>query len=298
MAWKRLIRFKTLEGEVHFGDPIIDAAEELTEKLWSRTLEADILQGADIPNLRPTGSKARVAELIGPLTPAEVPIVKCIGLNYMKHIREAGRTPPPYPSIFVKASPCIAGWNDDIPIHPIAQQDQLDYEGELCIFIGQTGKNISREEALDYVVGYTVGNDISARTWQRDPAFAGNVPQWCFSKGFDKFCPIGPMLVSPAVIGAADHLRLQTFVNGEVRQDANTDDLVFGVKDIVSFCSQGTTLEKGTIIMTGTPAGVALGMSPPKWLRDGDVVEVKIQHLGSIKNRMVFEHGSMVWKRE
>lgn len=105
------------------------------------------------------------------------------------------------------------------------------------------------------------------------------------------------MIVSPKVVGHADDLQLQTFVNGELRQDTNTSDLLFGVADIVSFSSQGQTLEKGTIIMTGTPSGVAMGMSPPKWLKDGDVVEVKIQHLGTIRNRMVFEHGSMVWQK-
>lgn len=106
------------------------------------------------------------------------------------------------------------------------------------------------------------------------------------------------MIVSPAVVGAADNLRLQTFVNGEVRQETNTEDLLFGVKDVVSFASQGTTLERGTVIMTGTPAGVAMGMKPPQWLRDGDVVEVRIEQIGAVKNRMVFEHGSMVWQKE
>lgn len=156
--------------------------------------------------------------------------------------------------------------------------------------IGKTGKNIPRENALDYVSGYATSNDVSARTWQRDPAYAGVVPQWCFSKGFDKYAPLGPMLVSPTVVGAADNLQLQTFVNGEERQNSNTNDLLFGVRDIISFLSQGTTLEKGTVIMTGTPAGVAMRMKPsPRYLNDGDVVEVRIQGLGSCKNRMVFE---------
>jgi 2-keto-4-pentenoate hydratase/2-oxohepta-3-ene-1,7-dioic acid hydratase in catechol pathway len=139
------------------------------------------------------------------------------------------------------------------------------------------------------VAGYCVSNDVSARGWQRDPAKAGNVPQWCFSKGFDKFAPLGPMLVSPKIVGAANDLLLQTFVNGEERQNTSTGDLLFGVKAIVSFCSQGTTLEAGTIILTGTPSGVAMGMKEPKYLNHGDVVEVKISQLGSIKNKMSFE---------
>lgn len=184
----------------------------------------------------------------------------------------------------------MASSYEDIPIPRLAQDDQCDYEGELAVVIGQKGKNIPKEEVLDYVAGYVSSNDVSARKWQRDPAFAGGVPQWCFSKGFDKYAPLGPMLVSPKVVAAADNLSLQTFVNGEMRQSSNTNDLLFGVQEIVSFISQGTTLEEGTVIMTGTPAGVAMGMKPkPQYLKDGDVVEVRIAELGSTKNRMVFE---------
>lgn len=172
----------------------------------------------------------------------------------------------------------------------MAQKDQCDYEGELSIVIGKNGKNIKKEDALDYVAGFVASNDVSSRTWQRDPAYAGGVPQWCFSKGFDKYAPLGPMMASPKLVGDAGNLRIQTHVNGESRQDSNTSDLLFPVKEIISFISQGTTLEKGTVIMTGTPSGVAFGMKPhPVWLKDGDVVEVSIEHLGSTRNRMVFE---------
>ena len=155
--------------------------------------------------------------------------------------------------------------------------------------IGKTGKNISKEEALEYVAGYTPSNDVSARTWQRDPGYAGVVPQWCFAKGFDKFAPIGPMLVSPSIVEAADTLRLQTIINGEVRQDSNTSDLLFNVPSLISFLSQGATLEQGTVIMTGTPAGVAMGMKEPKWLKNGDIMEVRIENLGSCINKIVYE---------
>lgn len=155
--------------------------------------------------------------------------------------------------------------------------------------IGKEGRNIPKESALDYVAGYCASNDVSNRSWQKDPSKAGVVPQWCFSKGFDKFAPLGPMIVSPVVVGDASGLHLQTFVNGEERQSSPTNDLLFGVKEVVSFCSQGTTLEPGTVILTGTPSGVAMGMTEPKYLQDGDVVEVQISQLGSVKNRMVFE---------
>jgi 2-keto-4-pentenoate hydratase/2-oxohepta-3-ene-1,7-dioic acid hydratase in catechol pathway len=155
--------------------------------------------------------------------------------------------------------------------------------------IGKTGKDIPKDKAIDYILGYTAGNDLTARKWQRDPAFAGGAPQWCFAKGFDKFAPVGPSLVSPSLVGAADNLALKTVVNGEVRQDSNTADLIFGVRDIVAFISQGTTLEKGTVIMTGSPAGVAMAMTTPKWLNHGDEVEVIIDEIGTLQNHIVFE---------
>lgn len=155
--------------------------------------------------------------------------------------------------------------------------------------IAKTGKDIDKEDALEYVAGYVVSNDVSARTWQRDPEYAGGVPQWCFSKGFDKYAPLGPMIVSPKLVGDASNLRLQTWVNEELRQDSSTSDLLFGVKEIISFVSQGTTLEQGTVIMTGTPAGVGMGMKPePRYLKNGDVVKVSIEHLGSVRNKMVW----------
>jgi 2-keto-4-pentenoate hydratase/2-oxohepta-3-ene-1,7-dioic acid hydratase in catechol pathway len=221
-------------------------------------------------------------------------------------VKEGGRTPPPYPSIFIKPSAALGNFDTPVLVPKVAQE-QLDYEGELvsipeieciinradtycvqAIVIGKTAKDIKEDEALDYIAGFVCANDVSCRQWQRDPAYAGSVPQWCFSKGFDGFAPIGPMIVSPRLVGAADSLDLQTMVNGEVRQLTNTSDLLFGVKRIVSFASQGTTLESGSLIMTGTPSGVAMGMARPMYLKDGDVVAVLIHGLGSVTNRMQF----------
>lgn len=205
-------------------------------------------------------------------------------------VAETGRKPPPYPSLFMKPATAIATFNDDIRVHPVAQEKNLDYEGELAVVIGKTGKDISKEDAISYVAGYASSNDVSARTWQRDPAHAGSVPQWSYAKSFDTFAPLGPMLVSPSVVGAADSLSLQTFVNDEKRQDSNTSDLLFNVADIICFLSQGSTLQRGTVIMTGTPDGVVLGMPDPKpWLRHGDVVEVRIEQLGSCVNKVVYD---------
>ncbi|KAF4962854.1 hypothetical protein FSARC_9097 [Fusarium sarcochroum] len=289
MTWSRFIRFIDEQDKVCLGDVVVDSAQDLASLLEAGKLTANELVGTDLFDAKSTGKVVQVKRLLGPMTPQDVPIIRCVGLNYAKHIRETGRAPPPYPSIFIKPSRSITGWSDDIRIPKIAQENQLDYEGELAIVIGKEGKDIPAEDALDYVTGYTVANDVSARTWQRDPKFAGEVPQWCFSKGFDSFAPLGPMLVSPSALGAADDLILQTKVNGEVRQEASTGDLVFGVQKIIAFVSQGTTLEKGSVILTGTPGGVALGMKPPRWLKDGDTVEVSISGIGTIRNKMVFQ---------
>lgn len=139
------------------------------------------------------------------------------------------------------------------------------------------------------MAGYVVSNDISCREWQKDPAFGPAGGQWCFSKGFDDWAPIGPVIVSAKKLGAADSLELLTTVNGKVRQHSNTSDLLFGVKRLVSFCSQGTTLKSGSLIMTGTPSGVISGMKDPIFLQNGDLVEVKIEGLGSVKNVMKYE---------
>jgi 2-keto-4-pentenoate hydratase/2-oxohepta-3-ene-1,7-dioic acid hydratase in catechol pathway len=168
-------------------------------------------------------------------------------------------------------------------------QSQCDYEGELVVLIGKDAKNVQAKDALQYVAGYTVGNDVSARDWQRDANKAGPVPQWSFSKSFDKYAPLGPCLVSQHILGAADTLDLKTFVNGELRQSSNTSDLCFGVAALVEFCSQGQTLQKGSLIMTGTPGGVGLFMNPQAFLKNGDIVEVELGNIGRLSNKIVFE---------
>lgn len=195
---------------------------------------------------------------------------------------------PTCPTIFTKPGPSVANHDEDIPI-PLIAQSQCDYEGELVVVIGKDAKNVSESEALDYVAGYTAGNDVSARDWQRESGKAGPVPQWTFSKSFDKYAPLGPCLVATQVLGGAEKLSLRTLVNGEVRQETNTEDLCFGVAKLVAFCSQGQTLQKGSLVMTGTPGGVGLFMKPPAFLKDGDIVEVDIEGIGRLRNRMAFE---------
>lgn len=203
-------------------------------------------------------------------------------------VLETGRPLPTCPTIFTKPGPSIADHDEDIPIPKIAQA-QCDYEGELVVVIGRAAKNVSAVDALDYVAGYTVGNDVSARDWQREAGKAGPVPQWTFSKSFDKYAPLGPVLVASHVLGEANNLSLRTIVNGQVRQDSNTSDLCFGIKDLVAFCSQGQTLQRGSVIMTGTPGGVGLFMKPQTFLQNGDKVTVQVGRIGSLTNSIYFE---------
>lgn len=291
-SWNRLIRFVANDGKIYRGEPAISDTAYDIGKLFAagETIKAKVVVGENIfTDAQVTDEILEVKKLLGPLTADDVPIIKCVGLNYMKHIREAGRTPPPYPSIFYKPRFSVADHGEPIPIPKIAQKKQCDYEGELCVVIGKTGRDIKEEDALGYIVGYVSGNDVSSRTWQRDPTYAGGVPQWCFSKSFDKYAPLGPVLVSTKVISNPGALKLETRVNGEVRQNTNTDDLLFSVPKVIAFISQNTTLEAGTVIMMGTPGGVGAGMKPPKYLNDGDVVEVEIEKIGTLSNKMDFE---------
>jgi len=162
----------------------------------------------------------------------------------------------------------------------------LDYEGELTVVIGNDAKNVSESEALSYVFGYTAGNDVSARNFQLPDTSGG---QFCYAKSFDKFAPIGPVILSADLVADPQNLRLVTRVNGEVRQETSTSDMIFSVAKIIAHLSRGTTLRRGTVIQTGTPSGVGLFMEPKGFLKDGDVVEVEVEGVGAIRNRMIFE---------
>lgn len=284
MSWTRLIRFQDEDGHEHYGQPTTDGdvgqAMAAGTPVTARVLDGDLFSG------QLSETSKTVAKLLGPLQPRNVPLVKCIGLNYIRHIEECKVARPPYPSVFYKPRTAVGDCNAPVPIPPLAQKDQVDYEGELCVVIGKTGKNIKAADALDHVLAYTVGNDILARTWQMDPAHAGGVPQWNFSKLFDNYAPLGPQLVRGI---DSLNLKIETRVNGEVRQLSSTLDLLFSVAQIIEFLSQGTTLEQGTVIMTGTPEGVGMSFSPPKWLRDGDKVEVEIESIGTLVNEIKFE---------
>ena len=191
-----------------------------------------------------------------------------------------------YPVIFTKPTDALASPMDDIHIHPEVQS-QLDYEGEMTVIIERDAKNVSEEDALDYVLGYTVGNDLSARDYQVPAKTCGG--QFSYAKSFDQFAPIGPCILSAALVPDPQQLQLVTKVNGEVRQKTSTDDMIWSTRQIISHLTRGTTLKKGTIIMTGTPAGVGLWSKPSRFLSDGDMVEIYIDGIGAIRNKIVFD---------
>jgi len=224
-----------------------------------------------------------IGEVLSPLS--HVPIFYGIGLNYRAHATEANLPIGPNPVVFTKPSDALAGPFEDIPINKECQF--MDYEGELSVIIGKDCKDLADgADATPYILGYTAGNDISSRYWQM-PERSGN--QHGYAKSFDKFASLGPIIASPAAIPDPSALTLRTTVNGDLRQQTRTDDLIFDINAIIRHLSRGTTLRRGTVIMTGTPSGVAAFLKPPVWLKDGDLVEIEIEGIGKIANRMVFE---------
>jgi 2-keto-4-pentenoate hydratase/2-oxohepta-3-ene-1,7-dioic acid hydratase in catechol pathway len=203
-----------------------------------------------------------------------------VGLNYADHIAEAGLPTPETPTIFAKYSNTINGPRD--PIQRPRVSDELDYEGELAVVIGQRCRHVPLERAADVIGGYFVFNDVTVRDWQK------MTPQWTMGKSFDTHAPTGPWLTLPDEVDPGD-LALRTFVNGELRQESNTRELVLAPQDLIAFISHACTLEPGDIIATGTPGGVGFLMDPPRYLGPGDEVRVEIAGLGVLVNEVVDE---------
>lgn len=210
----------------------------------------------------------------------------CVGHNYRDHILEMGRQLPENPVVFAKFANTVIGPQDDIPFYPISEQ--LDYEAEFAFVVGKKAKGVSREEALDYVAGYTIANDITYRDIQR------RTLQWLQGKTVDGTAPMGPWLVTTDELPNPSGLEMVLTVNGEERQRANTDNLVFDVPHLVEFLSNLMTLEPGDIVLTGTPGGVGFARDPQVFLRDGDVVKIEIDKIGVLENRvsLVKENGN------
>ena len=213
----------------------------------------------------------------------EAPVLKpgkiiCVGHNYREHILEMGRELPTHPVIFAKFANTIIGPEDDIPFYPISEQ--LDYEAEFTFVVGKQARNVSEEDALDYVAGYTITNDVTYRDIQR------RTLQWLQGKTVDGSAPMGPYLVTADELQDPSGLDVVLTVNGEVRQKTNTANLVFSVQKLVAFLSNLMVLEPGDVVLTGTPGGVGVAMEPPTFLKDGDVVAISIDKVGTLENKV------------
>jgi 2-keto-4-pentenoate hydratase/2-oxohepta-3-ene-1,7-dioic acid hydratase in catechol pathway len=209
--------------------------------------------------------------------PIDPPNIYCLGLNYRQHAAETGVNPPDRPLIFLKTTTTIIGPEDSIVL-PAMDRETVDYEAELAIVIGKRAKNVKKENALDYVIGYTCANDVSARSCQLSDK------QWARGKSFDTFCPIGPVIETQL---DPDNAPIRCRLNGKIMQDSNTSDMIFDCSTIVSYLSHCATLIPGTLILTGTPSGVGFVRRPPVYLKSGDEIEAEIEGIGKLANSVI-----------
>ncbi len=235
--------------------------------------KAQPIEGDIFGSWKKAGKPVPLSEvhLLAPILPVNL---LCFGKNYRAHAAEGGEAPPSEPLLFMKSSSCVTDPESPIVLPNVAPT-QIDYESELAVVIGKAARNVTREDALKYVFGYTCANDVSARDVQ------GKDGQWSRAKSFDTFGPLGPWIeteLNPA------RLRIQGRLNGKTMQDASTADLIFDVPFLISYLSQGMTLLPGTVLSTGTPAGCAFAHKPPAWLKPGDVFEVEIEGIGVLRN--------------
>ncbi|MCH8528274.1 MAG: fumarylacetoacetate hydrolase family protein [Kiritimatiellae bacterium] len=219
------------------------------------------------------------------LPPVPAPVVFAIGVNYRAHAEEMNQPFPSHPVVTMKNPAAVTAHLSPVMLPRFLASDQVDYEVELAVVIGKRCKNILPENALDYVAGYTVANDISARDWQK--IYSGG--QWVKGKSFDTFCPLGPVLVTPDEIPDPDNLPMGMDLNGERMQASNTADMIFSVRELIAFLAGSTTLLPGTVILTGTPPGVGAARKPPVYLKTGDRLLTWIDGIGVLENPVLEE---------
>jgi 2-keto-4-pentenoate hydratase/2-oxohepta-3-ene-1,7-dioic acid hydratase in catechol pathway len=263
------------------GDEVVDLAD--ADPGLPRSMEAFLAAGP-----RARGAAERAAAHPAARIPLEevrleAPVLRprkilAVGLNYADHIAESGLAPPEYPTFFNKQVTAVTGPYD--PIHLPRASRALDYEGELAFVIGRRCRHVPRERAAEAIAGYMVLDDVTVRDWQL------RTPTWTIGKSFDTHCPMGPWIVSYDELGDPHSLGIRTFVNGELRQDANTSQMHYKTAELVAWWSN-TTLEPGDIITSGSPPGVAAGMPEPKWLKAGDVIEANVAELGTLVTHIV-----------
>jgi 2-keto-4-pentenoate hydratase/2-oxohepta-3-ene-1,7-dioic acid hydratase in catechol pathway len=259
----KIIRYVDSQGAISLGRLHSDDSVERLE--------------GDLFSFTATGEKVTPSKLLAPLVPAAI---LGIGLNYRQHAAETHAPVPEFPILFLKNPATLQNPGDPILIPTSLPSDEVDYECELAVVIGKACKNVPREKAFDYVLGYTAANDVSARDWQKQKGGS----QWCRGKSFDTFCPMGPVLVTPDELPHPNDLRIATILNGERVQEWNTNDMIFDVPTLIEFLSGSTTLLAGTVILTGTPQGVGMARRPPLYLKPGDTVTVEIEGIGALTN--------------
>ncbi|MEM9347162.1 MAG: fumarylacetoacetate hydrolase family protein [Planctomycetota bacterium] len=268
----RLVQFIDEDKQIYAGKELTSKrVERLKVDEWGMPVE-------------PTGEIVDVEaeQRVQPIHPRDV---FCIGMNYRSHVEEMGGTVPQRPVVFMKPTSTVIGPGAPIRI-PKCEHDgpETDQEAELAVVIGRRAKDVLVEDALDYVLGYTCANDVSARWWQKD----GGGGQFTRGKGFDTFCPLGPVLVTHGQgedeICDPQNLRITGSLDGEVMQDTNTSDMIFSVAELIAFLSQDTTLMPGAVILTGTPPGVGWAREPKKLMRPGMVSKIEIERVGVLEN--------------
>ena len=266
------------------GDEVVDLAEAAPELPREMTALFEAPPGA-LDRARRAAAETRTriplddVHLEAPIR--RPPKILAVGLNYADHVAESGLKAPGHPSIFNKQSTSVTGPYD--PVHLPRASQALDYEGELGLVIGKRCRHVPRDRASEVVAGYLVVNDVSVRDWQF------HTPTMTMGKSFDTHCPTGPWIVTADEVGDPHCLGLRTWVDGELRQDSNTKELIFDCFAIIEYLSTAFTLEPGDLISTGTPAGVGIAMKPPRLLVAGDVVRIEVERIGQIENPVISE---------
>jgi 2-keto-4-pentenoate hydratase/2-oxohepta-3-ene-1,7-dioic acid hydratase in catechol pathway len=284
MQW---VTFQTADGRLRAGAltdrGVIDLAEtEPTLPTSVRGLLAagpEMARRAAVAATRPDAVRVSGAVLKAPIP--DPPKVICIGLNYRDHAAESGAAIPRDPVVFNKFPTAVIGPDENIVLPPVS--GKVDFEAELVVVIGRRGRSISVGAAMDYVAGYTIGHDVSARDWQLEK----DGKQWLLGKTFDTFAPIGPAIVSADEIADPHALSIELRLNGQTMQNSSTSQFIFRIEQLIAYVSQVVTLEPGDLLFTGTPPGVGFARKPPVFLQPGDVCEITISGLGTLRNRCV-----------
>jgi 2-keto-4-pentenoate hydratase/2-oxohepta-3-ene-1,7-dioic acid hydratase in catechol pathway len=266
----RISRFIDQNNSLHYGI--------LLDNYRAEILTGDIYQG-----LEPTGEIKSVTKIMPPLQPSNI---LGIGLNYHEHAKETGKDKDisDNPILFMKPPSAVIGPGENIKIPKCSiWGPEVDFEAELAVVIGKVALDVPVESALDYILGYTCANDVSARRWQKH----GGGDQWVRGKGFDTFCPLGPVLVTADEIPDPQQLQIKCILNGDLMQDGNSNDMIFPIAKLISEISRDRTLVPGTVILTGTPPGVGVARKPPIFMQDGDYVTIEIEKIGQLTNRVV-----------